>query len=389
MKILYGYSNCTDRKYNEIFTNKSISVLQADQKYHSLLINGFAKNGVDMYCYSGLPINRQVTKKLVIREKQEEENGVKYYYYTTLNLPILRQAMILMAAKRAAKKFKQEGKTFIVCDCLNRANAIGLVKGAKKRKIPVIMIVTDLPEHQFSRKAAKKCNDLLQKADGYIFLTEQMNERVNKEGRPYVVLEGHADITLEDLNLEEKYEKTLAKKVIVYAGSIHRLYGIQNLVEGFLQANIVDAELHVFGDGDYREELERLACLYPNLKYRGICSNQEVVEVEQRATLLVNPRPPEPEYTKYSFPSKNMEYMVSGTPVLTTKLPGMPKEYYPYVYTIEEASVEGVEKALKSVFSESFEQRNKKGELARQFVLQHKSNVVQAKKIIKFLEEMF
>jgi len=389
MKILYGYSNCTDKKYDEIFKDKSVAVLQPDQKYHGLLIKGLAKNGAEVYCYSGLPINRNVTKRLFIHEKDEAEEGALYHYYKTLNLPIFRQAMILLGAKKAIRKHKKDQKTVVICDCLNRANATGMVKGAKKKGFPVVMIVTDLPDYQFDERAAEKYNQLLEKADGYIFLTEQMNERVNKQNKPYIVLEGHSDCALPNISPSERYEQTIGKKVIVYAGSIKKLYGIQNLVEGFLKANVENAELQIFGDGDYRAELEELCKMHKNVRYMGICPNAEVVAIEQRAALLVNPRPTAPDYTKYSFPSKNMEYMVSGTPILTTKLPGMPKEYYPHIYTIEEDTVDGVADALQKVFSESFAERMQKGENARRFVLENKSNVVQAKKIIEFLEESF
>ena len=46
-----------------------------------------------------------------------------------------------------------------------------------------------------------------------------------------------------------------------------------------------------------------------------------------------------------------MEYMASGTPLLTTKLPGMPEDYYPHVYFFEEESVQGYADALKKVLS--------------------------------------
>ena len=84
-----------------------------------------------------------------------------------------------------------------------------------------------------------------------------------------------------------------------------------------------------------------------------------------------------------------MEYMASGTPILTTKLPGMPKEYYPHIYTIEQDSAEGVASALKGVFEEDLSCRTAKGKSAREFVLNQKSNIVQAKKIIEFLKEKF
>lgn len=389
MDIIYGYSNCTDKKYNEIFADKSVAVLQPDQKYHGLLIKGLAQNGANVRCYSGLPLNRSVTKKLFIHEPDEMEDGVYYHYYRTFNLPILRQLMIMMGAKKAVKKHKSNEKAVVICDCLNRSNAMGMLKGAKKKKIPVIMIVTDIPDFQFDQKAATKCNKMLEKADGFIFLTEQMNERLNKHGKPYIVLEGHSDGALFAIDPAKKFERQNGKKVVLYAGSIRRLYGIQNLVEGFLSAKLSDAELHVYGDGDYREKLEAICKNNPSVRYMGIRPNAEIVGKEQRAALLVNPRPSAPEYTKYSFPSKNMEYMVSGTPILTTKLPGMPKEYYPYVYLLEDETPKGITEKLQEIFGLSLEEREEMGANARGFVLQHKSNVAQAKKILKFIEENY
>lgn len=390
MRIIYGYSNCTDKKYNQIFEGKKVAVLQPDQKYHGLLIKGLAKNGVEVNAYSGLPLNRSVTKKLFISEKDEVEGGASFHYYKTINLPFFRQLMIACGAFFSVLKYKKKDGNFILCDCLNKANTMGMIKAARLKKIPVIMIVTDLPDFQFEEGVSKNMNNkLLEKADGFIFLTEQMNERVNKKEKPYIVLEGHADDSLTEVDEAEKYESQSGKKIVVYAGSIQKLYGVQNLVEGFLKAKIEDAELHVFGDGDYREELEEICKSNPTVKYMGICPNYEVVEKEQRAALLVNPRPTAPEYTKYSFPSKNMEYMVSGTPVLTTKLPGMPTEYFSYVYAIEEDSVEGVKEALERTLSLSQQERSDMGRKAREFALQNKSNVVQAKKIIEFLKENF
>lgn len=385
MKIIYGFSGCSEKKYLELIGDK---IFQPAQKYHGLLIKGLAKNGAEVSCFSGLPINRNVTKRLFIHEKDETEDGVSYHYYKTVNIPFLRQAMILFGAKRAVKKQKDVKDTVVICD-LNRANALGMTKGAKKKKLPVVMIVTDLPDFQFDQKLADKYNKLLEKADGFIFLTEQMNERVNKKHKPYIVLEGHSDDALELIKKEEKYEYAAGKKIVVYAGSIQRLYGVGALVEGFIKADIPDAELHIYGDGDYREALEEICKTHPSVKYMGIKENRAVVEAEQKAVLLVNPRPTAPEYTKYSFPSKNMEYMASGTPVMTTKLPGMPTEYYPYVYLIEEETEEGIAKALKEFFSVPLEAREGKGLQARAFVLKNKSNVVQAKKIIEFLDKNF
>jgi glycosyltransferase involved in cell wall biosynthesis len=114
--------------------------------------------------------------------------------------------------------------------------------------------------------------------------------------------------------------------------------------------------------------------------------NTEIVDKEMEATLLVNPRPTHEEFVKYSFPSKTMEYMSTGTPVLTTKLPGMPEAYYPHVYFIEQETVDGIIDALRKTLAHSDEALFEKGCKARTFVLESRNNVVQAAKILEMLK---
>lgn len=386
MRILYGYSNCTDKTYNRIVSERNVSVLTPDQKYHGLLIKGLSENGAEVRCFSGLPINRAVTSRKLIRERDEQEGNAHFHYITTLNLPIFRQLMIFCGTFFGVLREKKDKDTVAVCDCLNIANAYGMTLAARLRRIPVVSIVTDLPDMERESDFLKKFNNrLFNKTDAFILLTDEMSKRVNPDNKPYIVLEGHVDANAPQPEEQTPYEIAAGKKIIMYAGSLKRIYGIVNLVEGFIKADIPDAELRIYGDGDYRKELEQLAEQYPSVHYMGIKRNVEIVEEEQKASLLVNPRPRAPEYTKYSFPSKNMEYMVSGTPTLTTVLPGMPTEYYPYVYLLEDESPDGVAAKLKEIFSAPFEERKQKALSARGFVLENKSNIVQSRKILDFL----
>jgi len=159
------------------------------------------------------------------------------------------------------------------------------------------------------------------------------------------------------------------------------------LVDGFRKANIENAQLHIYGPGDYVEELQQIAQMDPRVVYGGMLMNSEIVEKEMEATLLVNPRPTNEEYVKYSFPSKTMEYMASGTPVLTTVLPGMPKEYHPYVYLLEDETSEGIAEALKAVLGNSDEVLFQKGQQARNFILDNRNNVIQAQKILEMVRQ--
>ena len=172
----------------------------------------------------------------------------------------------------------------------------------------------------------------------------------------------------------------------MYAGAISEKYGLRNLIDGFRMADIPNVRLDLYGPCDFEEELVQLAKEDDRVFYGGLLLNSEIVEREQAATLLINPRPTTEEFVKYSFPSKNMEYMVSGTPVMTTVLPGMPKEYYPHVYLLEDESASGIAECLKQVLSHTDEELFQKGQAARKFVLETRNNVVQAKKILDMLE---
>lgn len=392
MKIIYGYSNCTDSKYYELVASKGSTSMLPDQKYHGLLIRGLAKNCQSVECLSGLPINRSVTKKLFINEKDELEGNARFHYYKTFNLPILRQIMIFVGGLVSALKVKKEkGQTYAICDALNIANVYGIKLACKLKRIPLVLVVTDLPDMLKGGRIKKFIgNRVLKKADAFILLTEQMNEKVNSKKKPYIVLEGHSDADLQVLDDNEKFEVKEGKKVVLYAGSTVREYGIFNLIEGVKKANVDDIELRIFGTGGgVEEELKEISLASPKIKYMGVLPNADIVNMEMQSSLLVNPRPSGQEFTKYSFPSKNMEYMISGTPLLTTKLPGMPTEYYEHVYLLEDESPNGIAKKIEEIFSLSFKERNQKGKGAREFVRENKSNVVQGAKITEFLRSNF
>lgn len=387
MQILYGFSNCTDKKYNELMSGKGLSIMRPDQKYHGLLIKGLALNGADIKCFSGLPINRALTKKVFIREKDETENGVYYHYISTINLPVFRKILIFFGSFFGVLKTKKQENTHIICDCLNISNSYGMMLAGKIKKIPVVTIVTDIPDMMSGSSFKRRINNnFFKSVDGFILLTRQMNARVNLKAKPYIVLEGHVDSSLPEIDTNDKTETLAGIKQIVYAGSVNEIYGIKNLVEGFILANLDNCELCIYGEGDYTDELRKIAQKYKTVKVFGVCENEKVVKAEQKAALLVNPRPTKPEYTKYSFPSKNMEYMVSGTPLLTTRLPGMPEEYYPYVYLIDDETPMGIADTFRKIFSASQCERENKGKSARKYVLQNKTNILQSKKIIEFLK---
>ncbi|MPM96303.1 hypothetical protein SDC9_143461 [bioreactor metagenome] len=201
-----------------------------------------------------------------------------------------------------------------------------------------------------------------------------MNKLVNIRSKPYIVVEGFADNNMRNRNNCIEL-KQVHPKICLYAGMLNKLYGLDMLVEGFIKADIDDYVLEIFGEGPYKDELQEISKGHSNIVYRGVADNKEIISREERATLLINPRYTTAEFTKYSFPSKNMEYMASGTPIITTKLQGMPKDYYPHVFLLEDESVEGMSNLLKKVLNISDVDLSKKGADAKKWILDNKNNI--------------
>lgn len=384
MKAIYVSAACSDCMYNSILGKDGLN-FQA-QKFNSLVIKGLVENGVQVDTISSRPINHKTHKVGYYKACSDEYNGAKYNYLGFYNYSIIKPLCLLYNCKKTIKKI---GKNidFVVCDVLNLSIGLTVLKYCKKHNIKFIGIVTDLPEFISSNSTyIKKVNEILRGCDGYVILAEQMNEKVNIENKPFVVIEGFADSKMADYNV--KKEDKFAKKVVVYTGGLQRKYGLDTLVEGFIKANVDNSALYLYGAGEYVETIKEIEKVQDNIKYLGCVKNEEVVKAQMKATLVVNPRPTNEDFVKYSFPSKNIEYMASGTPMLSTKLPSMPKEYENYCYLIDDETIEGVSEKLKEILALDADELIEKGQKAKSWILANKNEKVQAKKILDLVKRI-
>ncbi len=382
MHIVYAVTTCSDRVYKELFAKVKIKPAFQSQKYHRLLIEGLAAH-TQVDVVANPPVNRSNLEKAYVSLPEETEGGARYHYIPAIRNPLRKLIAVAWGTFWKTLRFARKDSAVIV-DCLNRTTAFFALLAAKLRRCRCVGIITDLPDMLGGGSiSVGMANFVIRHCTDYVLLTEKMNEYIKNPGKPYVVLEGHSDIAMAERKPHP--EKKTTPRVVFYAGGVSRQYGLADLTEGFRMADIPNTRLEIYGPGDYVQELQQIAREDSRIFYGGMLLNSEIVEKEQQATLLVNPRPTHEEFVKYSFPSKTMEYMASGTPVLTTRLPGMPKEYYPHVFFIEEETAEGIAAALKTVLSESDAELFRRGGDARDFVLNKRNNLVQSQKIIQML----
>lgn len=395
MGYLYISALSSETLVNDIYHKTGDNPGFAVQKFSRLLVKGFIENGTETVALSNPPITRKYTDDLWVNYEGGLEKGIIYKYIPFVNLPVLKHICVLFYTFFYVLFWGMRNRKdkAVICDVLCISSSLGALIASKLCGLKSVAVVTDIYEQMVGEKSTgfnaflKDLAGTLNKKyvtsfNRYVLLTEAMNEIVNPNHKPYVVMEGLCDLDIPDF-LEVKQKSS--PRVIFYAGGIESKYGVQMLVEAFKMLEIDDVELHIYGNGTYVDTLNAEALIDKRIKYFGVKSNKEIVQEELKATLLVNPRFTTEEFTKYSFPSKNMEYMVSGTPLLTTNLPGMPKDYHPYVYLFDNETVEGYADTLRKVLSMPLDELQMKGIKARQYVLKYKNYRTQTLNVMTVL----
>ena len=384
MHIIYAVTTCSDRVYRYLFENVEKKPGFQAQKYHRLLIEGLASH-TEVDVVANPPVNPELMEQDRIPLADEKEGGASYHYIDAIRSSGRKYPAVFFGTFWKSIRLMRKDSVVVV-DCLNRFASLAGLLAARLCRKPCVGIVTDLPDMlSGGRLQVGLANFVIAHCTHYVLMTEAMNTYLNHKGRPYVVLEGHADISMAERmpSLQSK----LRPRVCLYAGGLSRQYGLHNLVEGFQMAELPDTVLHLYGCGDYVEELKEIAARDSRIVYGGMLLSDQVVEKERTATLLINPRPTNEEYVKYSFPSKTMEYMSTGTPVMTTVLPGMPKEYHDYVYLLPDETPQGIAARLREVLAQSDEELLEKGCAARKFILENRNNHIQAGAILRMLNQ--
>lgn len=300
------------------------------------------------------------------------ENLLNYYKKQDLNE---KKILIVYSATasflRAVKKVKEAYPDIIVCDIIADLPALTNLSNKKSMLLKA-----------FIEKSAKQSEEALACVDCFVLLTKQMADYL-KIDKPYCVMEG-----ISSPETSGAQNVVADKKTILYTGTLHEKFGVMNLVRAFRTIDSENYELVICGVGDSEEAIKAAAKEDSRIHFLGKLPREQVLEWQSRATVLVNPRQNNEEFTKYSFPSKTMEYLSSGVPLVAYKLDGIPDEYDPFIHYVKDDSIECLADTLKSVCTLSDSDRAAIGQTGREFVLKEKNSKAQTKKIVDLIESI-
>jgi glycosyltransferase involved in cell wall biosynthesis len=375
----------------------------SNHNFEKSIISGLKHHNINLKCVSvpsvyTYPYN--CTKSFIDSERYKEDN-VDYYSVGFLNYPIINKKIQEINLKRLLCKVFEEYEGDELFVIINKPSYILLkaffnaIKTSKK-KIKSTVIVPDIPQmvsdmgksnplkSYLLKKMDADSMKMASKCDSAVLLTKEMMDFFEPK-IPYIVMEGIVDVDGMDKSCELTGDIDDDKKIVLYTGTLREIFGVKNLVDAYIKGKTKDSELWICGSGDSEQYILNKSLECEQIKFWGLVDSDEALKKQRQATILVNPRTSDGEYTKYSFPSKTMEYLLAGKASIINKLPGIPTEYYEYVFIPENESIDALAIKINELLLKSKDELVYFGQRGRKFVIENKNSVVQTKRILDLL----
>lgn len=262
-------------------------------------------------------------------------------------------------------------------------------------KVKVTLIVLDLPAFMnigiktgFIRSFAKKVDTVLmtgivRSMDGLIVLTKHTANVLGRQTTPKLVIEGAVSLKDVPTMHNNDHKRYTSEKIVMFTGA---LVGLEILLSAFKLIEDPNILLFISGKGPLLEDVLSAAKSDKRIIYLGFLSTEKLIEEMSKATVFINVRSTTTPFIQYSFPSKLLEYMVTGRPTISTSLPGIPDEYNEYLYLISEETPEHIAKLITQVCSKDGCELDQFGLKARNFVLAQKNFYRQGQRIYDFIK---
>lgn len=229
---------------------------------------------------------------------------------------------------------------------------------------------------------------LIPRLDGHIAVADRIMQDF-APGKRYLRLEG--GITAEVLRQADPdaaaSRQEAATFTIVSVGLLNEANGIHLLLEAFGRLPGDRFRLRIAGEGPLAHAVREAAAHDPRIEYCGFLSFPQVLALYRTADALVNMRLTRSINTLYFFPSKMMEYLASGVPVITTCPAHVAEEFSDLAYLLEEETSEALRLCILQLAEMGPAARRARGAKARQYMAAHKTWDVQGRKFAGYVRE--
>lgn len=380
-KIIY-FTNALDQKSFVDYLKKwKVSPNLSNQNFHNKLIKSLSL-AFDVEVVSVRAINSNFENSKLSKDVVQEGN-IKWNYPEVSTSKV---AKLLLLNSRVNKALSLDNSDYVIfVDALNYSLVKAAYKLHKKKGYKIIGVCTDNPfnisftSNSYRKNLMKYASNL----DGYVVLTEGINQIYNLHNKPYIQIDGVS----EEVKLEEK--NLVEGKYIYFGGSLMEEYGVYSLIDAFLRLKLKDVKLVICGHHLQREKLFNKIGGNESIIYLGPVSYLDNLALERKAILSVNPRPINPKIDDYSIPSKTLECLSIKCLNVTVDNNILKKNYEDVIIWSKSSSPEDLETAISKALSLSENEKEKIIESGYKKVMLRTSQKAISEQLKLFLSKFF
>lgn len=175
---------------------------------------------------------------------------------------------------------------------------------------------------------------------------------------------------------------------LVYAGQLSVLNGVTLLLEALKHISNPKLKVTILGGGEFASQVEEAAQHDSRIQFLGLRPHDEVLKIYEQADLLVNLRRTDYQTHRYVFPSKVVECLATGRPLLSTCTGHVESEFQDLVFPLRHEEPEALARAIEELTEMPREQREAVGVRARNYVLENKTWEGHARRFQDYLEQV-
>ncbi|MDR6904806.1 glycosyltransferase involved in cell wall biosynthesis [Agromyces sp. 3263] len=390
--LLLGFT-VDDADIREITRRSPVLPTQTDA-FAWNVVSALREGGARVSLLSTAPVpNFPAYPKVFFRSKRFHEHGTAGLLLGFINVLGLKHVTrFVQCLLRGTRFIRSRGVRSVVVHGAHTPFLLYARIVKRTMGIRICVILTDPPAVSIAGEnrlvaGMKRIDRRLMKSlcsgfDGVIALTPHLASDY-APGVPSLITPGFAStsLLLGDPDSDEEPESTFR---VGYGGGLSDEYGVADLVNA-ISTSSGDIRLELFGRGSLDDWLAERAAVDPRICVGGVLPRDQLLRHLSSLDVLVNPRQLRHSFTKYSFPSKLLEFMSLGVPTISTRLPSLPNGLAEHL-VLAESTVEGIAAAIERVRGMSRERRLELGRSARAYVLSQLSPVAQGPAIVHFVE---
>lgn len=356
MKIVYFTTAIQRDDYKAFSKLWNISLNPSNQNFHNKMIRSLAiNNQVDVV--SIRPFSKRKCLAKYLPEETKEEDNITWHYVKIRGDRLVRPFKIKKEVKKLLKKMDLSDTIFI-SDTINPNVITNANRAKKKYSRPLVGVVTDSPSNisgtprSYTLYLLKQSHNL----DGYISLTDGLNDMFNEEGKPSILLEGIVEDKEVKVPTNNKYGN-----YFFFGGALLERYGVYNLINAFKRLDNPDYHLVICGHHGDEKRIRESIKKQKNIHYLKLLPVIDVLQLEAGAFANVNPRPYSQDLDRFSIPSKTIEYYTSGKITISAQSTILNKYFASCTVWCGYAKEDEIYNALNKVIKMDEEKRNDMG----------------------------